>query len=140
MAEETLSGSRQNELLFMQLVMMFQGMAMQQLGKIANPSTHKVERDLGQAKNFIDLIAMIEQKSKGNLNANEKQLIEHVLFELRMNYIDEAKKQEGVTSAGASDTVASDEDAADAEASGEEAGTDEGPAVTEESGEKEGEA
>ena len=56
MAGETMSEEQQNELLFMQLVMMFQGMAMQQLGKVMNPMTQKVERDIGQAKNFIDLL------------------------------------------------------------------------------------
>ena len=60
MTEQTISPEQHNELLFMQLVMMFQGMAIQQLGKVANPATQKVERDLGQAKNFIDLLSMIE--------------------------------------------------------------------------------
>ena len=57
MSEETIGTEQHNELLFMQLVMMFQGMAMQQLGKVANPATQQVEQDLGQAKNFIDLLA-----------------------------------------------------------------------------------
>ena len=64
MSDETMSDVQQNELLFMQLVMMFQGMAMQQLGKVMNPMTQKVERDLGQAKNFIDLLSMIEKKKR----------------------------------------------------------------------------
>ncbi len=93
MAEESISEAQHNELLFMQLVMMFQGMAMQQLGKVSNPVTQQVERDLGQAKNFIDLLAMIESKTTGNLNDQERQLLDHALFELRMNYVDETKKE-----------------------------------------------
>ncbi len=95
MAEETMSNEQQNELLFMQLVMMFQGMAMQQLGKVMNPMTQKVDRDLGQAKNFIDLLSMLEVKTQGNLNDSEHKLMEQALFDLRMNYVDEVKKGEG---------------------------------------------
>jgi hypothetical protein len=64
------SAEQQNELLFMQLVMMFQGMAMQNLGKVMNPVTNKVERNLDQAKNMIDLLGMLENKTKNNLNEN----------------------------------------------------------------------
>ena len=85
---------QQNELLFMQLVMMFQGMALQNLGKVMNPMTNQIERNLEQAKNMIDLLGMLDEKTKGNLNDNEQKLMEHVLFELRMNYIDELKKDE----------------------------------------------
>jgi len=90
MPEET--SDQEREFLFMQTVMMFQGMALQNLGKVMNPMTNQVERNLDHAKNFIDLLGMLEAKTKGNLNANEKRLIDHVLFELRMNYVDEVKK------------------------------------------------
>ena len=85
---------QQNELLFMQLVMMFQGMALQNLGKVMNPMTNQIERNLEQAKNMIDILGMLDEKTKGNLNDNEQKLMEHVLFELRMNYVDELKKDE----------------------------------------------
>ncbi len=85
---------QQNELLFMQLVMMFQGMALQNLGKVMNPVTNQIERNLDQAKNMIDLLGMLDEKTKGNLNDNEQKLMEHILFELRMNYVDELKKDE----------------------------------------------
>ena len=85
---------QQNELLFMQLVMMFQGMALQNLGKVMNPVTNQIERNLEQAKNMIDILGMLDAKTKAKLNDNEQRLMEHVLFELRMNYIDELKKDE----------------------------------------------
>lgn len=85
---------QQNELLFMQLVMMFQGMALQNLGKVMNPMTNQIERNLEQAKNMIDILGMLDEKTKGNLNDNEQRLMEHILFELRMNYVDELKKGE----------------------------------------------
>lgn len=85
---------QQDELLFMQLVMMFQGMALQNLGKVMNPMTNQVERNLEQAKNMVDILGMLDAKTKGNLSDNEQKLMEHVLFELRMNYVDELKKDD----------------------------------------------
>jgi hypothetical protein len=83
---------QKNEFLFMQMVMMFQGMAMQNLGKVMNPVTNKAERNLDQAKNMIDLLGMLEAKTKGNLGNNERNMLTHALYELRMNYVDEVKK------------------------------------------------
>ncbi len=49
--------------LFMQLVLMFQTAAMQQMGKVINPLTQKIEKDLSQAKFSIDMLGMIEEKT-----------------------------------------------------------------------------
>jgi len=97
-----------NELLFMQLVMMFQGMALQNLGKVMNPVTNQIERNLEQAKNMIDILGMLDVKTKGNLNDNEYKLLEHALFELRMNYIDEIKKGDGAEAGDESSEQTSD--------------------------------
>ncbi len=78
---------------FIQLVLMFQTAAMHQMGKIQNPITKKVERDLNQAEFSIDMLEMIQQKTKGNLSQNEKKFLDHVLYELRMNYVDEVNKE-----------------------------------------------
>lgn len=78
---------------FIQLVLMFQAAAVQQMGKIQNPIAKKVERDLNQAKFSIDMLEMIQQKTEGNLSQNEKTYLDHVLFELRMNYVDEVNKE-----------------------------------------------
>ncbi len=88
-----MSDDKEMELLFMQLVMMFQGMAMQQLGKVMNPMTQQIDSDLGQAKNFIDLLGMLEKKTQGNLKEDEAKLLQRALFDLRMNYVDELKKE-----------------------------------------------
>ncbi len=77
---------------FVQLVLMFQTAAMQQMGKIQNPITKEMERDLNQAKLSVDMLEMIQQKTKGNLSESEKKFLDHVLFELRMNYVDEVNK------------------------------------------------
>ena len=92
--QESDSPEQLNEFLFMQIVMMFQGAAFQHMGKVVNPVTQKVERDLAQAKNAIDILGMLEAKTQGNLNGNENRLLDHTLYELRMNYVDEVNKEE----------------------------------------------
>ncbi len=78
--------------LFVQLVLSFQAGAWQHLGKVASPISGKVERDLRMAQHTIDLLGMLESKTKGNLSQEESSLLEHVLYELRLNYVDERKK------------------------------------------------
>jgi hypothetical protein len=89
---DTLSQDQLNDFLFAQLIMMFQRAAFRQMGKVMNPVTNKIERDLEQAKNSIDILGMLEAKTKGNLNDNEKNMLDHALYELRMNYVDETNK------------------------------------------------
>jgi hypothetical protein len=85
---------RKNESLFIQLVLMFQAAAMQQMGKVQNPITKTVERNLEQARFSIDMLEMIQSRTKGNLSENEEKFLEHTLFELRMNYLDETKSDQ----------------------------------------------
>jgi len=63
------------------------------LGEIANPVSGKVEADIGVAKQMIDILGMLETKTTGNLNANEAQLMEGILFDLRMKYVEAVKKR-----------------------------------------------
>ena len=122
MAEsESISQEQMNEFLFTQVVLMFQGAAWQHLGKVMNPATNKVERDLAQAKNTIDILGMLQAKTKGNLSDNEQKFLEHALYELRMNYVDEANK--GPDEAEASEDEA-EAPAADVEATAGDGGDD----------------
>ena len=77
-----------------QLIISLQMGSMQQMGKVASPVTGKIERDMTISQTAIDLIAMLERKMAGNLSDEEKKLISHVLYELRMNFLDESKKQQ----------------------------------------------
>jgi DNA replication initiation complex subunit (GINS family) len=77
---------------FAQLVLSLQMGAMQQMGKLASPLTGKVERDLMLAQASIDMLSMLQEKMKGNLTSEEEKFIGRVLYELRMNYVDEANK------------------------------------------------
>ena len=80
------------EALFTQLVAIFHGSAMVALGKIKNPATDKIERNLDQAKQSIDLLEMIKLKTKGNLSDSETRTLDHFLTDLRLNFVDEKNK------------------------------------------------
>jgi len=71
---------------------MFQMAAMQQLGKLVNPLTEEVERDLSQAKFSIDVLNILKEKTSGNLTTDEDEFLSKVLYELQMNYVDEARR------------------------------------------------
>lgn len=65
--------------------------ALMLLGDIPDPQTGKPERDLVGAQQLIDIIGMLELKTRGNLDRDEAQLIEAILYELRMKYVERAK-------------------------------------------------
>lgn len=77
---------------FAQLVAIFHSSAMVALGKIKNPATDRIERNLEQAKHAVDTLEMLRVKTNGNLTDNEKRILDHALTELRLNYVDELKK------------------------------------------------
>ena len=78
---------------FFRLVATFEAAAMQQLGKIAHPITGDAELDLDGARDSIDMLDMLKRKSEGNLNKDEERLLEHVLYQLRMNYLETSREQ-----------------------------------------------
>ena len=61
--------------------------ALIQLGEIQDPFTQKVAKNLPLAKQTIDLIGMLKEKTKGNLSPEEGKIIEYVLYDLRMKYV-----------------------------------------------------
>ncbi len=67
--------------------------AMMHLGKIMNPATGKLERDLVQAKFTIDILGMLEEKTKGNLTKDEADLLRTTLANLRLNYVEEVEEE-----------------------------------------------
>ncbi|MFH1441790.1 MAG: DUF1844 domain-containing protein [Candidatus Omnitrophota bacterium] len=57
------------------------------LGQMENPATNKKEENLPQAKFIIDTLSMLKEKTKGNLTAEEDQMLDNLLYELRTQYI-----------------------------------------------------
>ena len=63
------------------------------LGKITNPHTGKVEKNLELARINIDILQMLKDKTKGNLTDKERELISDTLMNLQLNYAEEKKKE-----------------------------------------------
>ena len=78
--------------LFLQLVLGLQQSGMMSLGKLMNPITRKIDRNLEVARDTIDTLASLEVRTKGNLESDEQRVLQQVLTELRMNYLEELKK------------------------------------------------
>ena len=81
-----------NDQLLMQLIYMFHTSAMQGLGKIADPTTGQVSRNLEYVSQTIDLMEMLKVKTKGNVTEEIEKLLEGMLSELGLNYVDEKAK------------------------------------------------
>jgi hypothetical protein len=107
---ETNEPSPNRKDLFLGLVHSFQAAAMQQMGKIMNPFTQKVERDMKSARLSIDMLEMLQERTSGNLTGEESRFLTHVLTELRLNYVaevDEDRKAAAKTESPAPETPAS---------------------------------
>lgn len=82
--------------LFMNLVLSLHSAAMQQMGKLKNPMSDTIERNLGQAEMSIDMLDMIKKKTEGNLSEEENKFLTQMLNELKMNFMDEKNKGEDI--------------------------------------------
>src|SRR5258705_2141021 len=74
--------------LFAHLVMQQSNMAMMLMGKTPHPETGKPVRDFESAKLFIDLLEMLEAKTKGNLTKEEQNLLKQTLMAVRMGFVE----------------------------------------------------
>ena len=64
------------------------------MGKLVHPETGKTERNLEWARMAIDLLGMMEEKTRGNLRPDDERMLGSVLTTLRLNYVEETKKPE----------------------------------------------
>ena len=62
--------------------------ALLHLGDIESPVSGQVERDLGAARHVIDILGILQAKTKNNLEQAEDRLLEAVLYDLRMRYVE----------------------------------------------------
>lgn len=76
-----------------QLVQQFYLQGMIGLGKLQNPVTQKTERNLELAKVSIEILALLEEKTQGNLTDQEKRILADALHILRINYALEKERQ-----------------------------------------------
>jgi Domain of unknown function (DUF1844) len=101
--------------LFAHLVMQQSNMAMMLMGKAPHPETGQPVRDLESAKLFIDLLEMLEAKTKGNLTKEEQNLLKQTLMAVRMGFV-EAVESPGAQSEAKSQAAQSTETGKSAQA------------------------
>jgi len=82
-----------NKVLFMHLVSMLAMSAIQQMGKLVDPNTGKAETNLEAAQATIDMLDMLEARTRGNLDAEETRLLKDTLMSLKMNYVESQDKK-----------------------------------------------
>ena len=87
------TSDQQQQLLFMMLVQQHEQIAMMGLGKVKNPATDEIQRDLKSAKYAIDTLVMLENFTEGNLPDELRKYLNQTLTNLRLNYADEKKKE-----------------------------------------------
>ena len=57
------------------------------LGEIADPQSGVKKKDLALAKQTIDIISLLKEKTTGNLTEEEQNLVEHILYDMRMRFV-----------------------------------------------------
>jgi DNA-nicking Smr family endonuclease len=77
------------EMNFANFVLSLSTTAMYHFGDFPDPVSKKVEKNLIAAKQTIDILGLLQTKTEGNLDENEKSLLDGLLFELRMRYVKE---------------------------------------------------
>ena len=86
-----------HNILFMQLIIQNQQIAMMSMGKIKNPVTDKIDRNLDYAKVSIDTLDMLQARTKGNLTEYEEKFLAEALKDLKLNYVDEIERDKAGT-------------------------------------------
>ncbi len=67
--------------------------ALVHLGEIPNPLSGKAEKDISVGKQMIDIIGVLREKTRGNLDKGEEKLVDDILFDLRMKYVEAVRKK-----------------------------------------------
>lgn len=94
MAEQSQDSSSAPALSFAGFVLSLAHTAAVHLGDAPDPvSGEKAELRLDAAQQMIDILALLEEKTRGNLSAEERQLLDQILYELRMRFVEVQKGQ-----------------------------------------------
>jgi hypothetical protein len=66
--------------------------ALVHLGEIPDPENNQAQIDLPMAKQIIDTLGMLQEKTKGNLDQDEDKLLKTMLYDLRLRYVQKSPK------------------------------------------------
>lgn len=80
---------------FASFIISLSSSALLHLGEIADPATNQKQRDLPLAKQTIDILGILKEKTVGNLDREESRLLESMLYDLRMRYIEHLSNDAG---------------------------------------------
>jgi hypothetical protein len=86
LTEEEVSAAR-DPASFLNFLMSIASNAASALGMMEHPVTHQRDVDLELGKHWIDVLGMLQKKTQGNLSTQEKQMLENLLADLRMQYV-----------------------------------------------------
>lgn len=85
---ETQDGAALPKVDFSSFILSLYSSGLVQLGRVEDPSTGTKQMNLTMAKHTIDMIEMLQEKTRGNLNGDEENLFKALLSELRMAYVE----------------------------------------------------
>ncbi len=86
------AGEETGEISFGAFLMSLSTEALVHLGEMADPSSGQEQRDLAMAQQLIDILGMLRDKTRGNLDHDEQALLDAILFDLRMKYVEIARR------------------------------------------------
>ena len=82
------------ELNFSSFILSLSSSALLHFGEIPDPVTNKKQRNLTMAKQTIDILGILKEKTSGNLTKEEQSLLDNLLYDLRIRYVKEVEKGE----------------------------------------------
>lgn len=82
------------EIDFLNYILSMSSSAIIALGDMENPITGKKEKNLAVAKQIIDILGILEEKTKGNLSKEEEGALKEILYTLRISYINKLQPTE----------------------------------------------
>jgi hypothetical protein len=77
------------EITFSSFIISLSSSAFIHLGDMPDPTTGQISKNLPLAKQTIDLLGLLREKTRNNLQEDEEKLFDHLLYELRMRYVKE---------------------------------------------------
>jgi len=90
--ESAEQGQGSTEVTFVGFVLSLAHTAAFHFGDVADPVTGRTSQpNLAAAQQLIDILALLEEKTRGNLSAEERQLLEQLVYELRLRYVEGSK-------------------------------------------------
>ena len=79
------------EMNFSTFVVSLNASALMHLGLLEDPTQGKKVKNLDLGKQTIDILVMLEEKTRGNLSSDEEKLLKNILYDLRINYVKQSK-------------------------------------------------